>query len=160
VRNERGDRSSLADIGDLGTVGGEGGRTLLVAAARETGKTLFTQQDGEGIDADAVSGPGQVALDVIDREVALAHGDYQLAHGVSGRSRACAARGQAEEGGTFLRVMAELVAEDAKTAGRVAKELGSFGGREVFDKEGTERLVLAMQGLLGAEEEGGGLGIC
>jgi len=56
--------------------------------------------------------------------------------------------------------MAELVAEDAKTAGRVAKELGSFGGREVFDKEGTERLVLAMQGLLGAEEEGGGLGIC
>ena len=55
---------------------------------------------------------------------------------------------------------AELVAEDAKTAGRVAKELGSFGGREVFDKEGTERLVLAMQGLLGAEEEGGGLGIC
>ena len=66
----------------------------------------------------------------------------------------------AEEGGTLLRVMAELVAEDAETAGRVAKELGSFGGEEILDKEGTQRLVLAMQGLLGGEEEGGCLGIC
>jgi hypothetical protein len=56
--------------------------------------------------------------------------------------------------------MAELVAEDAETAGRVAKELGSFGGEEILDKEGTQRLVLAMQGLLGGEEEGGCLGIC
>ena len=149
-----------ADIGDFGAFGLEAGGALLVEAAREAGEALFAQEDGEGIDADSVPSLRQVALNVIDGKVALAHRHYQLTNRISGRRRASAARGLAEEGGTLLRVMAELMAEDTETAGRVTEVPGSYGGREVFEKESTQRLVLAMQGLLGGEEEGGGLGIC
>jgi hypothetical protein len=51
--------------------------------------------------------------------------------------------------------VSELVAEDAETAWRVAESPGYFGGRGLFDEEGTQGLVLTMQGLLGGAEESG-----
>ena len=55
--------------------------------------------------------------------------------------------------------MAELVAEDAEPAGGITEALGGLGRRELFDEVGAQGLVLALEGLLGGEEEGGGLGI-
>jgi hypothetical protein len=67
---------------------------------------------------------------------------------------------RAEKRSAFLGVMAKLVAEHPETAGRVAEALGGFGGREFFDEEGAEGFILAMDALVGGEEEGSGLGIC
>src|SRR4029077_722422 len=60
-----------------------------------------------------------------------------------------------EEVGTFGRVMAELVAQGAKGARRVAEASGDLGGGKVLDKIGAQRLVLALSGFLRGEEETG-----
>jgi hypothetical protein len=100
---------------------------------------------------------GQFALDVVDREVALAQGHHPLADRIAGGRRVRTGEG-AEEGGAFLGVVAELVAEDAEGAGRIAEAPRRLGGRELFDEVGAEGLVLAMQRPLGREEEGDGQG--
>ena len=106
-----------------------------------------------------MAGLSQLALHVVDREVALAQGHGRLADAVAGGSRARAALNLAEEGGALLGVMAELMAQDAEGAGRIAEALGGFGRRELFDEESAQGLVLPLEGLFGGKEDGGGLGI-
>jgi len=48
--------------------------------------------------------------------------------------------------------------EDTETAWGVAEAPGRFGGRELLDELGAEGFELAMEGLFGGKEEGGGLG--
>ena len=62
----------------------------------------------------------------------------------------CAARGEEE---FQLRVLPQLVAEDAETAGGIAEALGGVGGGEAFDKKRAERLVLAVEGVCGYQED-------
>jgi hypothetical protein len=50
--------------------------------------------------------------------------------------------------------MAELVAQDAKRAGGVAETGSDLVGGELFDQIGAEGFVLAVEGVLGGEEEG------
>jgi len=94
-----------------------------------------------------LAGLSQFPLDVLDPEVALAQGDGQLADAVAGGSRARTALGLAEESGPFFGVVAELVAEHAKGAGRITEALGGLGRREFFDEESAQGLVLALEGL-------------
>jgi hypothetical protein len=47
----------------------------------------------------------------------------------------------------------ETVAEDAEGARRITEGLSSFGGRAALDVIGSKRLVLALFGMLGLEEE-------
>ena len=68
----------------------------------------------------------EFALDIVDREVAFAHGDGQFADRIAG-GRSVTARGRAEEGGALFRVVAELMAEDAEAAGGIAEAPGGFG---------------------------------
>jgi hypothetical protein len=49
--------------------------------------------------------------------------------------------------------MAELIAEDAEGAGRVAETTGDVGGGFVIDEEGTEGFVLALKRELRGKEE-------
>jgi hypothetical protein len=60
----------------------------------------------------------------------------------------------AEEGGAFLRVVAELMADDAEGARGVAEAAGDFGRRLLIDEVSAEGLILALQWELGGEEEG------
>jgi hypothetical protein len=62
-----------------------------------------------------VSGPGQFGADVVDGEVAFAHGDDEFADAIAcwGLGVRC---GLGKEGSAFVRVVAELVAEDAEGA--------------------------------------------
>ena len=101
-----------AHIGDLGDVGLEGGRAFLIAAARQSGEALLAQQHGQGVDADGVIAGGQFALDVVDREVAFAQADDQLADWVAGGRRVRAGE-RAEEGRAFCNGPQKL---DTKTA--------------------------------------------
>jgi hypothetical protein len=100
---------------------------------------------------------GQLALNVVDREVALAQRHHQLADRIAGGCGVRAGEG-AEEGRALLEVVAELVTEDAEGAGGIAEPPSRLGGRELLDEVGAEGFVLAMQRAFGGEEEGGGPG--
>jgi hypothetical protein len=52
-----------------------------------------------------------------------------------------------------LRILAELVAQHAKTAGGVAESGGGFVRGEFVDEESAQRFVLAVGGA-GGDEEG------
>ncbi|MEO6035085.1 MAG: hypothetical protein ABIQ35_07515 [Verrucomicrobiota bacterium] len=52
-----------------------------------------------------------------------------------------------------LGIVAKLVTEHAKGARGVAEVAGRQMGREALDKEGPERLVLPLLGVVGAAEE-------
>jgi len=96
-------------------------------------------------------------LNVVDRKVSFAQSHHQLADWIAGGCRVRAGEG-AEKGRALLRVVAELMAEDAEGAGRVAEAPSRFDGRELLNEVGAEGFVLAMERLLGGKEEGGGLG--
>jgi hypothetical protein len=68
--------------------------------------------------------------------------------------------GVAEEAGAFLGVVAELVAEDAKRPGGIGEPAGHGGGRLLVHKEGAEGFVLAVERVVGREEEGRGVSVC
>jgi hypothetical protein len=58
-----------------------------------------------------------------------------------------------EERGAFVRVVAELIAEDAEGVGGVSETAGDLWARQLLDEEGAQGLVLAMEWRFGAEEE-------
>jgi len=99
----------------------------------------------------------QFPLNVVDREVPLAQGDRQFADRIAGGRGVRAGEGT-KEGSAFFGVVAELVAEDAETAGRVTEAPRRFVGRESLDELGAQGFVLALEGLFGGAEESGGLG--
>ena len=133
--------------------------SLFVTAAGQAGKALFPQQDRKCIDADGVGFLGQLPLDVVDREVALTHGYGQLADRVASGGRTGTVLRQAEETGALVRVVAKLMTEHAESTRRIAEAPSRLGGGEIFDEEGAEGLVLALERLLGRSEEVSCLGI-
>jgi hypothetical protein len=64
--------------------------------------------------------------------------------------------GLAEEG-AFVGAVTELMAQDAERTWRIAETGGDLVGGELFDEIGAEGFVLAVQGVLGSEEEVGGI---
>ena len=74
-----------------------------------------------------MAGGGEFALDVIDGEVAFAHGHGQITNAAAGRSRLRSMQRLAEEGSAFVGVVAEVVAEDAKGTRGVAETPGDVG---------------------------------
>jgi hypothetical protein len=114
---------------------------------------LFAEQDGEGVDGDGVAGSGQFAPNVIDREIAFAQGDGQIADAVAGGSRLRSTLRLAKEGGAFLGAVAELMAEDTEGADGIAETAGDVAGGFFIDEVGAESLVLAPHGELWGEEE-------
>ena len=58
-----------------------------------------------------------------------------------------------EEAAPRVRLAAEAVAQDAECAGRVSEVPRDIAGREPFDEEGPESLVLPVEGVLGGEKK-------
>ena len=52
-----------------------------------------------------------------------------------------------------MRVVAELVTQDAEGAGRIAEAAGDVGGGLVLDEVSTEGFILALHGELRGQEE-------
>jgi hypothetical protein len=129
--------------------------TLVIEAARQPGEAFLAQQDSEGINTDGVSGLGQFALDVVDREVPFAQGHDEFAYPITGRSVTWPMLDRLKEAELLVGVLAELVAEDTKRAGRVAEAARDLLGRAAFEEVGAEGLVLSVQGVFGGEEEVG-----
>src|SRR6266581_4778321 len=96
---------------------------------------------------------GEIALDVIDGQIFLAHGHSQLPDSIA---RACPLRATLnllEKPGAFCGIVAELMTEDAKSAGRVIKTAGGLLRRDVFNEIAPKRFVLAMRGVFRREKE-------
>src|SRR5207247_147863 len=121
------------------------GGPLLVTAARKPRETFLAQQHRQRTDADGVTRVGEIALDVIDGEIFLAHGHSQLPDSVARRCFLRATLDRLEKPGAFCGIVAELMTEDAKSAGRVIKTAGGFLRREVFNEIAAKRFVLAMR---------------
>ncbi len=147
------------EVGDRRRFGFQGQRPLVIPAARQTGEALFAHQHRQSIDADGVSGQRQFALDVIDGQVFLAQGDGLLTDAVTRRGLAGSGLGVLKERGAFVRVMAELVAEDAQGVGGVTEAAGHLRARGFLDEKGAESLIWALEWRFGAEKEPGLLGI-
>jgi hypothetical protein len=100
-----------------------------------------------------VAGGSQFALDVIDREIPFSHSNGQIPDAIAGGRRLRSALRLVEEGGAFLRVVAELITQDAEGAGGIAEAAGDIGGGLVLEEVSTEGFILALHGELRGEEE-------
>lgn len=129
------------------------GGPFVIEPARQAGEAFFVEQQGEGVDANGMTGRREFALDVVDGEVLFAQGDDEVTDAVALGRGARAGRAWGEESGAAGGVMAELVAEDTEGAGGIAKAFRHLRGRQAVDEVGPEGFVLALGGGFGAEEE-------
>src|SRR2546426_1438533 len=146
-------RTQFAHIGNGGSLSLERGGPLLVAAGRKPRETFLAQQHRQRIDADGMARAGEIAFDVIDGEIFLAHGHSQLPDSVA---RGCFLRATLdwlEKPGALCGIVAGLMTEDAKSAGRVIETAGGLLRRHVFNEIAAKRFVLAMRGIFGREKE-------
>ena len=96
---------------------------------------------------------GQVAADVVDREVLLAQGDDPIAEGIGfGRGLWPFGRGEEEVASGIL---AKLVDKDAEASWGIAEAASGLVTGQSLDEVGAEGLVLAMGGVGGFEEDPG-----
>ena len=100
-----------------------------------------------------VPGVGQLASDVVDGEVPLAHGDDQVADAIAGGCGVRPLAGGREEGGPLGGVVAELMTEDAEGPRCVAEAASDLVGGELLDEVGAEGLVLSLERRFGGQEE-------
>ena len=85
-------------------------------------------------------------MDVINGKILLAQGDGELADPVPNRCVMGSGFRMLEKAGAFGGIMAKLITEDAKGAGGVAEATGYLRTRQLVDKIGAERLILALEG--------------
>ncbi len=97
---------------------------------------------------------GQIAADVIDREILFAQGDDAVAYGV-GLGSGLGSFSRLEEE-VASGILAELVDEDSEAPWGVTEAMGAASalGRQ-FDEEGAEGFVLTVCCVGGLEEETG-----
>jgi hypothetical protein len=116
----------LTNIGQIGRDGAGSVGSLVVAAARQLGETLFLQDRGDGRRTECLAITAESAADVVDGEVLFAEGDDLLPQPFLLPPGPAVARGRAEE--VAVGAGAELIDEDAETSWRVA-EAGRCLGR-------------------------------
>jgi hypothetical protein len=148
-----------ADIGHRFGYGPDGGWSFVVTASRQTSEALLAEQEGQGVDTDGMTGGGQVALDVVDGQVLLPHGDGAFADPIAHRRGAGAVRNGLEESSTEVWIMAEAMAEDAKGTCGIVEASGDLRGRRFVEEVGPQSLILALAWHLGSAKEAGSLEI-
>jgi hypothetical protein len=129
------------------------GWPFVIAASRQPGETFLAEEDREGIDADVVAGVRQLASDVVDGQVPLAHGHDQIADAIGCRRRVRPLTGGGEEGGAFGGVMTELMTEDTKGPRRVAESACDFTGGPLLNEVRAEGFVLTLERCIRSQEE-------
>ena len=95
----------------------------------------------------------QSALNIVDGEVFLPHGDRQVSHAIAGGSILWAVGDIIEEVFPFCGVMTELVAQHAESPWGIAESTSHRVRREPLDEEAAESFVVFVQGFLRVKEE-------
>ena len=136
--------------------GAGAGRALLILTAGQAGKAFLLEEQRDGHRTDRLAFAAEELADVVDRQILLAQGDDLVpqALGLGGRFRAFGRRQEEPP----VRVLAELMGEDAEASGGVSATASGLGGGKAFDEVGAKGFVLAMSGVLGLEEEAGEIG--
>ena len=143
----------LPDIRDVGRRRVRAGWAFLVGPARQPCEPFLLEDVSDGDRTEGVSLVGQGAANVIDREVLLAEGDDAVAEGIGLGCGVRSLGGGEEE--VAVRILPELMDQDAKAAGGVTESAGDFGAGEAIDEEGAEGLVSAVGGVGRLEEDSG-----
>jgi len=125
-------------------------RPFFVGASRQPSKSFLGEGLRDGGGTQALPGFLKRALDVIDGVILFTQRNDTFSGGI-GFGRAA---------GTFRRrlekhaigILAELMAEDAKTAVAVAEALSRLLGGQPFDEERAQRFILTVCGVGGFEE--------
>ena len=95
----------------------------------------------------------QLALDVVDGEVAFAQRHREVADAIADGGVLRAVLGMLEEGRAFGGIVTELVAEDTKGTRGVGEAAGDLGRGAFLDEVGAEGLVLAVERIFRGDEE-------
>jgi hypothetical protein len=95
----------------------------------------------------------QSALNIVDGEVFLSHGDRQLSHAIAGGSILWAVGDIIEEVFPFCGVVTELVAQDAESPWGIAESTSHRVRGELLDEEASESFVVFVKGFLWVKEE-------
>jgi hypothetical protein len=149
-----------ADIGAGRWLWPKGFGAFVVESSRETGEALLPQQEGQGVDAEALPRPRQFPLNVLDGEVPFPQGDDQFPERIADRSRCRSLENGREEPGAEVGIVAELMTEDPKGPVGRAESTGDFDRTELIDQGGAQGFVLSLEGRFRGEEEVGVVGRC
>ncbi len=143
----------MPDIGDIGDRGARAEGTFLISPAWQASETFLLEDLPDGDGTEWVALMGQVAADVVDREVLLSQGGDPIAEGIGlGSSLGPLGRGEEE---VASRILAELMDQDAEASWGIAEAVGSLITGQSLDELGAERFVLAMGGVGWFEEDAG-----
>ena len=149
----RGLKVELPDIGDIGRGRPRAGWTFVVGPAWQASESFVLEDLCDGDRTEGVSLVGQIAADVVDREVLFAQGDDAIAEGI-GLGCGLGSLGRCEEE-VASGILAELMDEDAEAARGVTEAASGLGAGKAIDEEGAEGLVLTVGGVGGLEEDPG-----
>lgn len=143
----------MPDIGDIGDGGPATGRPFIVGPTWQASEAFLPENLPDGNGAQRAALMGQVAADVVDREILLAQRDDPIAQGI-GFGRGLWSFGRAEEEVT-AGILAKLVDQDAEAPWGIAEAAGGLFTGQSLDEIGAKGLVLTMGGVGGFKEEAG-----
>ena len=143
----------LPDVGGIGRDWPRSKRALIVSPARQPREPFVLENLCNGDRTERVSFVGQIAADVIDREILFAQGDDAVAYGV-GLGSGLGSFSRLEEE-VASGILAELVDEDSEAPWGVTEAMRGLGAGEAIDEEGAEGFVLTVCCVGGLEEETG-----
>ena len=126
---------------------------LVIKPPRQLGEALRLQNRGDGRRTQRLAVTGECATDVVDGEVLLPQRDDLLPQSILLARRSTDTCGGDEE--VTFGLIAELMHQHAKAAGRVTESSGHFGGGHTLDEEGSEGFVLSMCRIWQAPRSGG-----
>ena len=142
----------LPDVGDIRRGWPRSGWALIVSSARQPREPFVLENLCNGDRTEGMSFVGQIAADVVDREILFAQGDDAVAYGI-GLGSGLGSFSRLEEE-VASGVPAELVDEDSEAPWGVTEAMSGLGAGETIDKEGTESFVLTVRGVSRLEEKG------
>ena len=150
-----GGQGEIPHIGNLLHGGPRTIRPFLVQAAGQRGKAFGFEDLAHGGRAQGDISLFENFADLVNRVILLTKRSDQVSSSRLFGLGAWPGAGSYEE--ARLGIAAESVTEDAEGARRITKGLGGFGGSTALDVIRPKRLVLALLGMLGLQEESAGM---
>src|SRR5208337_4585751 len=127
--------------------------TLVIGPTWQASEAFLLDDMRDGDRAERVALMGQVAADVVDREVLLAKGDDPIAEGIGfGRGPWPFGRGEEE---VATGILAELMDEDTEAPRGIAEAASGLVTGQSIDEVGAKGLVLAVGGVGRFKEDPG-----
>ena len=143
----------MPDISDIGNRGARADGTFIIGPTWQASEAFLLEDLPDGNRAKRAVLVGQVAADVVDRQILLAQRDDPIAERI-GFGRSLRSFGRAEEE-VAAGILAKLMDQDAEAPWGIAEAAGGLFTGQSLDEIGTKGLVLTMGGVGGFKEGAG-----